>query len=90
MSVLALQNPDVSFSVYDKNEGLIKQWNESTDSLPFFEPNHAEILKQVLGKNLHFCSSAKATIENAEVIYIAVDTPPKRDEGSEEEEEKLG
>lgn len=63
MSVLALKNPEVSFTVYDKNEGLIDQWNKSSSSsLPFFEPNHSEILQQVNGKNLHFSANPKASL----------------------------
>ncbi len=74
MTVLASVNPDIRFLVYDKKEAVVAQWNALAE-LPFYEPQHKEMLHQVLGKNLHFTADAKEAIDQADVIYIAVDTP---------------
>jgi UDPglucose 6-dehydrogenase len=48
--------------------------------LPIYEPGLKELLdKNVKQKRLYFTTDIKETTENAEVIFIAVGTPPKED-----------
>jgi len=48
--------------------------------LPIYEPGLKELLdKNVKQKRLSFTTDIKETTENAEVIFIAVGTPPKED-----------
>ena len=50
--------------------------------LPIYEPGLKELLdKNVSRGRLHFSTDIKETVENSEVLFIAVGTPPK-DDGS--------
>ncbi|MGE0567927.1 MAG: UDP-glucose/GDP-mannose dehydrogenase family protein [Bacteroidia bacterium] len=48
--------------------------------LPIYEPGLEEmVLRNVSKKRLHFSTSLKDSIQNAEVVFIAVGTPPDED-----------
>lgn len=48
--------------------------------LPIYEPGLEEmVLKNAEKKRLHFSTSLKESIQNAEVVFIAVGTPPDED-----------
>ena len=42
-----------------------------------FEPGLSEIIKKCRGKNLHFSNNIKTHIEEADMIFISVNTPTK-------------
>jgi len=76
MLVMALKNPDITFNVVDLNISRISNWNnEDLDKLPIYEPGLKEIVKKVRNKNLFFSSEIKKSIEDADIIFIAVNTP---------------
>lgn len=78
MSVIALKCPDIQVTVVDLNEKRIAQWNDSNlDNLPIYEPGLKEIVGQTRGKNLFFSSEVEKGIDEAEMIFISVNTPTK-------------
>ena len=77
MSVIALHCPEVKITVVDINKDKIKQWNGNVDKLPVFEPGLSEIVSKVRNVNLFFTSDIEEAIKNAEMIFLAVNTPTK-------------
>lgn len=78
MAVIALKNPHIRVNVVDINEEKIRQWNsDNLDELPVYEPGLAEIVAQVRGKNLFFDTDIDKAIDEAEMIFISVNTPTK-------------
>ena len=79
MIVFADKCPKVRFNVVDINEEKSKAWNnKDLTKLPVFEPGLAEIIKRCRGKNIFFSNSIKENIENADMIFISVNTPTKK------------
>lgn len=76
MAVIALKCPDIQVFVVDLDESKIAQWN--SDKLPIFEPELYDIILQCRGINLFFSTDVGQQIAQADLIYIAVDTPTKR------------
>lgn len=78
MSVLALKNPDIKVTVVDINEDRIAAWNdENLNNLPIYEPGLKEVVKEARGKNLFFSTEVEKAIDEAEMIFISVNTPTK-------------
>ena len=77
MAVIALKCPHINVTVVDANPEKIKAWNGPFDQLPVYEPGLAEVVEKARGKNLFFSSQIKETIENSEMIFMAVNTPTK-------------
>ena len=79
MAVIALKCPHINVYVVDANKDKIKAWNGPLDSLPVYEPGLAEVVKEVRGRNLFFSDDISGNIEKAEMIFMAVSTPTKKD-----------
>ncbi len=77
MSVIALKCPNINITVVDANESKINAWNGPLDKLPIFEPGLKEVVKIARGRNLFFSSNIKDSIEKAEMIFMAVNTPTR-------------
>jgi len=78
MSVIASQCPEIKVTVVDINQARIDQWNsDDLDSLPVYEPGLKEIVKKSRGKNLFFSTEVDKAIDEAEMIFISVNTPTK-------------
>lgn len=78
MAVIALKNPNIRVNVVDINPEKIKQWNsENMEELPVYEPGLSDIVRQVRGKNLFFSTDIEKAIDEAEMIFISVNTPTK-------------
>jgi len=75
MAVFAYKCPHIKVIVVDSNPDKIAAWN--TDELPVYEPGLLEIVKEVRGKNLFFSTEVDAAIDEAEMIFISVNTPTK-------------
>ena len=58
------------------NPDRINQWN--SDSLPIFEPGLEEIILQCRGKNLFFDTDIDKAIQEADLIFVSVNTPTKQ------------
>ncbi|KAI8322665.1 hypothetical protein GQ54DRAFT_142517 [Martensiomyces pterosporus] len=73
-SVMASRCPDIQFTVVDTDRHRIDAWNSG--SLPVYEPGLDAIVKAQRGRNLHFSTDVDGAIRQADVIFIAVNTPP--------------
>lgn len=76
MAVIAQKNPEVTVTVVDINEDRIKGWN--SEELPVFEPGLLEVVKEARGRNLFFTTAVEATIAEADIIFVSVNTPTKQ------------
>ena len=77
MAVIALKCPDIKVTVVDINVDRIKAWNGPLDQLPVYEPGLAEVVLKVRGKNLFFSGDIDKAIDEAQMIFMAVNTPTK-------------
>ena len=75
MAVFAENCPDIKFTIVDKNSEKIKAWNADINNLPIYEPGLKEIIEKKRDKNLFFSTDIDEAILNAEIIFIAVNTP---------------
>ncbi len=78
MAVIALKCPDIKVTVVDINQDRINAWNEDNlDNLPVYEPGLNDVIKKARGRNLFFSTNVDKAIDEAEIIFIAVNTPTK-------------
>ena len=77
MAVIALECPDLKITVVDKNSKKIDAWNGDLSKLPVYEPGLSSIIKKVRNRNLFFSNDISTSIEDAEMIFMAVNTPTK-------------
>ena len=78
MSVIALKCPEINVTVVDINEKRIAAWNNSDLSkLPVYEPGLDAVVGEARGKNLFFSTEVDKAIEEADMIFISVNTPTK-------------
>lgn len=75
MAMIALKAPMIEVCVVDMNASRIAAWQ--SDTLPIYEPGLDEIVRQTRGKNLFFSTDVKRGIRDADVIFVAVNTPTK-------------
>jgi UDPglucose 6-dehydrogenase len=78
MSVLAQKNPNIKVTAVDINQERINSWNdEKLNDLPIYEPGLKEVVNEVRGRNLFFSTDVEKAIDEADMIFISVNTPTK-------------
>ncbi len=78
MSVIAQKCPNIQVTVVDLNEERIAAWNdENLDNIPIYEPGLKEVVAQARGRNLFFSTNVDKAIDEAQIIFISVNTPTK-------------
>ncbi len=78
MSVIAKQCPDIQITLVDMNTERIAAWNSpDLDQLPIYEPGLSDIVAEARGRNLFFSTDVEKAIEEADMIFISVNTPTK-------------
>jgi UDPglucose 6-dehydrogenase len=78
MAVIAQKCPDIKVTVVDLNELRIAAWNDSDiKKLPIYEPGLATVVAHARGRNLFFSTDVDKAIDEAEMIFISVNTPTK-------------
>lgn len=78
MAVIAQKCPDITVTVVDLNEARIAAWNDKdVNNIPIYEPGLNEIVGNVRGKNLFFTTEVDNAIDEADLIFISVNTPTK-------------
>ncbi|CAE7444344.1 UGD4 [Symbiodinium microadriaticum] len=75
MAIIALKSPRVKVTVVDLSEAQINAWN--SDHLPIYEPGLDEVVKACRGRNLFFSTGIDAAIQEADIIFVSVNTPTK-------------
>lgn len=78
MAVIAHKCPDIKVTIVDLNAERIAAWNdEDVNNIPIYEPGLADVVKSARGKNLFFSTDVEKAIDEAEMIFISVNTPTK-------------
>ena len=78
MAVIANECPDIKVYVVDDDEDKIEKWNSpDLEKLPVFEPGLKSLVKKTRNKNLFFSSNVDSAIKQAQIIFLAVNTPTK-------------
>ncbi|MEN8826302.1 MAG: nucleotide sugar dehydrogenase [Wenyingzhuangia sp.] len=77
MAVIALKCPDIKVTAVDLNATRIAAWNGPLDQLPIYEPGLAEVVGEARGRNLFFSTDIDQAIDEAQMIFMAVNTPTK-------------
>lgn len=78
MAVIAQQCPHIKVNVVDINPERIAAWNDKNlDSLPVYEPGLSEVVGEARGRNLFFSTNVSKAIDEAQMIFMAVNTPTK-------------
>jgi len=78
MAVIAQKCPHIKVTVVDLNEDRIAAWNDKdVNNIPIYEPGLNEIVANTRGKNLFFSTDVDSAIEEADLIFISVNTPTK-------------
>lgn len=78
MAVIAQKCPEIKVTVVDINEQRIADWNdENLDNLPIYEPGLKEVVAEARGRNLFFSTEIDKAIDEAEMIFMSVNTPTK-------------
>jgi len=78
MSVIAQKNPDIKVTVVDLNAQRIADWNDKDlTKLPIYEPGLDEVVAEARGRNLFFSTEVDKAIDEAQMIFISVNTPTK-------------
>jgi UDPglucose 6-dehydrogenase len=78
MAVIAKQCPDITVTVVDLNEARIAAWNDAdVNNIPVYEPGLPEVVAASRGRNLFFTTEVDKAIDEAEMIFISVNTPTK-------------
>ena len=78
MAIIALKCPNIKVTVVDINEQRIAAWNHADlDQLPIYESGLKEVVGEVRGKNLFFSTDIDKAIDEAQMIFMAVNTPTK-------------
>jgi UDPglucose 6-dehydrogenase len=78
MSVIAQKNPHIQVTVVDLNQERIDDWNTTDLSqLPIYEPGLDDVVKEARGRNLFFSTDVEGAIDEADMIFISVNTPTK-------------
>lgn len=75
-AVIAYKCPDVKVTIVDINAERIAAWN--SDSLPIYEPGLDEVVFAARGRNLFFSTDVDGAIQEADLIFVSVNTPTKK------------
>ena len=78
MSIIAQKNPKIKVNVVDMNANKIAAWNsENLENLPVYEPGLSKVVHEARGRNLFFSVDVNKHIDEADMIFISVNTPTK-------------
>ncbi len=78
MAVIAQKCPHIQVTVVDLNEQRIALWNDpNVENIPIYEPGLSEVVGEARGRNLFFSTAVDKAIDEAEMIFISVNTPTK-------------
>lgn len=78
MAVIAQKCPHIKVTVVDLNEERILAWNdENANNIPIYEPGLSSIVAESRGRNLFFSTEVEKAIDEAQIIFISVNTPTK-------------
>jgi len=78
MAIIAQKCPHIKVTVVDLNIERIAAWNDSdVTNIPIYEPGLSELVGEARGRNLFFSTEVEKAIDEAQMIFISVNTPTK-------------
>ncbi len=78
MAVIAQKCPHIQVTVVDLNAERIAAWNdENVDNIPIYEPGLSAVVAEARRRNLFFSTDVDKAIDEAQLIFISVNTPTK-------------
>lgn len=78
MAVIAQKCPHIKVTVVDLNAQRIADWNhEDIERIPIYEPGLSDVVGEARGRNLFFSTDVDKAIDEADMIFISVNTPTK-------------
>ena len=78
MSIIAQKNPHIMVNVVDMDVDKISAWNsKNLENLPVYEPGLSKVVDEARGRNLFFSTEVNKHIDEADMIFISVNTPTK-------------
>ncbi len=78
MAIIAAKCPHIKVTVVDMNEARIAAWNDvDVTKIPIYEPGLSDIVAEARGRNLFFSTQVDQAIQEADMIFISVNTPTK-------------
>lgn len=78
MAIIAQKCPHIKVTVVDLNEERIAAWNNpDVNKIPIYEPGLSNIVAESRGRNLFFSTEVDQAIDEAQMIFISVNTPTK-------------
>lgn len=76
-AVIALKCPHIQVTIVDLNQSRIDAWNSPDYALPIYEPGLQDVIRQARGRNLFFSTDGDKAIQEADLIFVSVNTPTK-------------
>ncbi|KAG5369100.1 UDP-glucose 6-dehydrogenase [Yarrowia sp. C11] len=78
-AVIAHKSGDLQVTIADISTERISRWINATNEkeLPIYEPGLFDVL-ECRGRNLHFTADIDKAIEEADLIFVSVNTPTKK------------
>jgi len=73
-----LKCPHIQVTIVDLNQARIDAWNSPNYDLPIYEPGLVDVVKEARGRNLFFSTSIDKAIQEADLIFVSVNTPTKK------------
>jgi len=77
-AVIALKCPHIKVTIVDLNKTRIDAWNSPDFNLPIYEPGLEDVVRQARGRNLFFSTNVEEAVEEAQLIFVSVNTPTKK------------
>lgn len=78
MAIIAQKCPQIQVTVVDLNAERIAAWNDKdVNNIPIYEPGLSEVVADARGRNLFFSTDVEKAIDEAQIIFISVNTPTK-------------
>ncbi|KAH7910537.1 UDP-glucose/GDP-mannose dehydrogenase family, NAD binding domain-containing protein [Hygrophoropsis aurantiaca] len=77
-AVIALKCPHIKVTIVDLNQARIDAWNSPDFKLPIYEPGLEDVVRQARGRNLFFTTEVDKGIQEADLIFVSVNTPTKK------------
>jgi UDPglucose 6-dehydrogenase len=78
MAIIAQKCPHIKVTVVDLNAERIAAWNdEDVNNIPIYEPGLSQLVSEARGRNLFFSTEVEKAIDEAQMIFISVNTPTK-------------
>lgn len=71
-----MKAPHIQVTIVDLNQARVDAWN--SDNLPIYEPGLEEVVKEARGRNLFFSTDVETAINEADLIFVSVNTPTKK------------